>query len=220
MKYSFYVIDDLRLGYDPMGVKGWRFCSFLDWRAALKYYRSLPQSAVKELGITNGEVNAGLIRCLPLFRYDVTGEDVFQSDQFLRSPWRDDPAVAEVSHELVSRQNLRFCLSDGQIIPAPKPFPKRLKDKFLWGDQPGDHASAIKWIYVAGIGWLSPREYKRRASANHETYRYPLVLRYRVDAVNQKGQYESLEVTPWEFKQLEHRTKTCAHGNKTNKQEE
>lgn len=220
MKYSFYVVDDLRLGYDPLGVKGWRSCSFLDWKDALEYYRNLPLSVVKELGITDGEANVGLIRCLPLFQYDVAGEDVFLSDYFLNPLWRDEPLIAEVGHELVNRQNIRFCLLGEQIIPAPKPFPKRLKDKYLWGDRPGDYGSAIKWIYVAGVGWLSPGEFKRRYSTCGEEYRYPQVLHYKVDAVTIKGQYVSLEVTPWEFKKMEYRTKNRVRSNKNKKQEE
>ena len=55
MKLSYYTIDDLRLGYDPQGEKGWRVSRFLDLRDTLEQYRSLPDDAVKVIGISNGE---------------------------------------------------------------------------------------------------------------------------------------------------------------------
>lgn len=50
MRFSYYTIDDLRLGHDPRGVTGWRLSQFLHWRDALEHYRSLPDSQVKEVG--------------------------------------------------------------------------------------------------------------------------------------------------------------------------
>lgn len=54
MRISFYTIDDLRLGYDPKGVTGWRLSQFLDWRDALEHYWSLSGAKVKEFGLSNG----------------------------------------------------------------------------------------------------------------------------------------------------------------------
>ena len=42
MRLSFYTIDDLRLGYDPKGVTGWRLSQFLNWRDALSITGTCP----------------------------------------------------------------------------------------------------------------------------------------------------------------------------------
>ena len=65
MKLSYYTIDDLRLGYDPQGKNGWRISRFLDLRDTLEQYRSLPDDAVKVIGISNGEQDVELVRRLP-----------------------------------------------------------------------------------------------------------------------------------------------------------
>lgn len=217
MKYSFYVIDDLRLGYAPMGVKGWRYCSFLDQKQALDYYRQLPKSVVKELGLTDGETFTGLMRCVPLFSYDTVGEDVLLTDAYKSGKWGEREMLIEIGQKLVSSQDIRFCLDEEQLIPSPKPIPTKLNDKYLWGDKPGDHKSAIKWIYVGGVGWIAPSEFQRRYPANSRSYHYPMVLQYRVDAVNANGHYESLEVTPWEYRHLEQQTQKRVRINKNNK---
>ncbi len=42
MKLSYYTVDDLRLGYDPKGITGWRLSQFLSLKDALAHYMSLP----------------------------------------------------------------------------------------------------------------------------------------------------------------------------------
>ena len=54
MRFSYYTIDDLRLGHDPRGVTGWRLSQFLHWRDALEHYRNLPY-----IGILKPEVYGG-----------------------------------------------------------------------------------------------------------------------------------------------------------------
>lgn len=214
MKISYYTIDDLRLGHDPQGVTGWRLSQFLDWRDALAHYNSLPKSIVKELGVTNGTQVLNLIRCLPVAPDSLTGEDVLAADYLTLPAWKDEPMVLEVARELVSSLNIRYCLDHDRIIPAPAPLPENLTGAFLWGSKPGDCVSAIRWIYVAGAGWLSPSELKRRYPAANRAFHYPLVLKYRVDTVTESGQYAPQEVTPWDYKHLEQRTKQRACSNK------
>ena len=207
MKYSYYVIDDLRLGYDPKGVTGWRFCSFLSFEAAIKHYSNLPLSVVKEFGLTNGEDRIGIVRCVRLFPDDISGEDVLMTEAFKHPVWREEPMLVDIGREAVDALGIRYCLDDNRIIPAPKSETKHATDKFLWPDKPGDYKSAIKWIYVAGVGWVSPAEFERRYSVTGRDYRYPLVLKFKVDTFTRKGRYKFSEVTPWAYHQLEQNTK-------------
>lgn len=214
MKLSFYTVDDLRLGHDPKGVTGWRLSRFLDWRDALAQYRNLPKSTVKELGLTDGVRVLSLVCCLPLFPNDRAGEDVLAADYLSLPAWKDEPMVLDAARELVSSLKIRYCLDRDRIIPAPEKLPAHLAKSFLWCGRPEDCASAIRWVYVAGTGWLSPAELKRRYPFASRTFRYPLVLKYRVDTVTESGQFVPQEVTPWDYKHLEQRTKQRACSNK------
>lgn len=214
MKCSFYVIDDLRLGYDPTGVTGWRFLHFLDWADALVRYRSLPASGVKELGLSNGDQKVSLVQCLPCVPHGSDGEDILVGDYFVSNRGQEDLEITEIAQELVEKLKIRYWKDGSQIVPAPKPMSEYLKDKYLWGDKPGDWASAVKWVYVAGIGWISPSKLQELYPTPGKEYRYPLILKYRADGVTDRGKYAPLELTPWEYKQLAHRTKKRIDQNK------
>ena len=99
MKLSYYTIDDLRLGYDPQGEKGWRQSCFLDFRDTLEQYRSLPDDAVKVIGVSNGEQELQLVRRLPVD--PGTWENVLVLD-FLAPPlWKKEEGVIHLARELV-----------------------------------------------------------------------------------------------------------------------
>lgn len=109
MKLSYYTIDDLRLGYDPQGEKGWRVFRFLDLRDALEQYRSLPDDAVKVIGVSNGEQELQLVRRLPVDTG--TWENVLVLD-FLALPlWKKEEGVIVSARELVDALDIRWCLS-------------------------------------------------------------------------------------------------------------
>lgn len=101
MKLSYYTIDDLRLGYDPQGEKGWRISRFLDLRDALEQYRSLPDDAVKVIGVSNGEQDVELVRRLTVDTGSVVQENVLVLD-FLALPlWKKEEGVIVSARELV-----------------------------------------------------------------------------------------------------------------------
>ena len=102
MNVSYYTIDDIRLGYDPKGVTGWRLSQFLTFEDALKHYRELPASRVKAFGLTDGVHQLELVRCVPLFRYDREGECVLGSDYREFPLWRN---VAQAKKEWETRMN-------------------------------------------------------------------------------------------------------------------
>lgn len=198
MRLSYYTIDDLRLGYDPRGVTGWRLSQFLDWRDALEHYRSLPDSQVKEFGLSNGMQVLQLVRCLSLFPTDRTGYDILLTDSIVQPFWRAETQAVEAAQAAAEFLGIRFCLDGDQIIPTPKPLPERLKDACL-----RNNVSEVKRVYTAGVGWLSPEDLKRQYRGAGRTYHYPLVLKYLVDIVTGNGQTRTEEVTPWEYRWLE-----------------
>lgn len=197
MRLSFYTIDDLRLGHDPRGVTGWRLSQFLHWRDALEHYRSLPDSQVKEFGLTNGMQVLRLVRCLPLFPTDRTGYDILLTDDIVQPFWRAETQAAETAKTAAELLGIRFCLAGEQIVPAPKPLPEQLKGACL-----RDDGSEVKRAYAAGEGWLTPEDLKRRYRGAGRTYHYPLVLKYLVDIVTGDGRTRTEEVAPWEYRWL------------------
>lgn len=202
MNISYYTIDDLRLGYDSRGIDGWRLCQFLSLDDALEHYQSLPTSAVKSLGLTDGIHPLELVRCLPLFPDDHEGEDVLASDHRTFPLWRDKEEAARATEVCMERCDLRYTLCGNMIAPVPTPegLAKALRGSYLWLDAKGDERSAIRWVYVAGRGWVSP------SSLQSCPDRLPLVLKYRADGISKEGAYLSLEVAPWEYQLLLRRT--------------
>lgn len=71
--------------------------------------------------------------------------------------------------------------------------------KYLWPDVPGNPASALRWVYLAGKGW-------RPHGARGAPAVLPLVLKVRADGITDKGDYRPLELEPWEFRLLARRT--------------
>ena len=206
MKLSYYTIDDLRLGYDPQGKNGWRMSRFLDFQDALEQYCSLPDDAVKVIGISNGEQDVELARRLPVSAG--TWENVLVLD-FLALPlWKKEEGVIVSARELMDALDVRWCLSVDRLVPLTdeKTLSKRLKGKYLWPDVPGIPESAIRWLYLSGTGWISPTELKRRYSAPEQSFHYPVITKYRVDGITADGTFAPLEVSHWEYLMLARRT--------------
>lgn len=216
MNLSYYTIDDLRLGYDPEGNTGWRQSQFLDCRDALELFRSLPDTRVKALGLSNGDQEVELVRRLPVDTGVVTQENVLVLDFLALPPWKKEEGVIRLARELVSELNIRFCLAADRLVPAPdeKPSNQYLKGKYLWPDVPDIPESAVRWLYLSGTGWVSPGELKRRFPTPEQTFRYPVITKYKVDGVTASGSFIPLELTHWEYKLLEHRTKERLNQNK------
>ena len=146
---------------------------------------------------------------------DREGEDVMVL-RFLDFPiWKSDPNVMPIAQELASRLHIRYCLFRRCIIPVPDrdKLPRSLRNKFLWPDVPGDFNTAAQWIYVAGAGRLSPAEFKRRYG-DGSAFVYPLVVHISAFGVDKRGNYHSLQVSPWEFHQLVKRSKERISQNK------
>ena len=203
---QFYVVDNLWKGTLDIH----HFRSLPD---AIRAYRTLPAANQKALGLQRGTDSIDLVQCLPLFPHDREGEDVMTL-RFLEFPlWKSDPQVMEMARELASRLHIRYCLYRHCIIPAPDrdKLPRALRDRYLWPDEPGDFATAAQWIYVAGVGRLSAREFKSRYTG---TAFYPLVVHIGAHGMDSRGNYKALQVTPWEFHLLARRSKERLDQNK------
>lgn len=209
MKLSYYTIDDLRLGYDSQGEHGWRQSQFLDWRDALVHYRSLPDGNVKVFGVSNGDQSLELVRHVFTGLDSAGQEDVLVLD-FLGLPlWKKEEAVIRLAKELAAQLDIRYCLTVDRLVfpPAGKSSSQWLKGKYLWPDIPNIPESTIRWLYLAGTGWISPTELKRRCPEPERTFRYPVITKYRVDGVTADGAFVPLDLSHWEYKLLEHRTR-------------
>ena len=62
--------------------------------------------------------------------------------------------------------------------------------KYLWPDVPGNPASALRWVYLAGKGWLAPTVLEEHPAV------LPLVLKVWADGITDKGDYRPLELEP------------------------
>ena len=204
MELSFYTINDLRLGCNPNGRPSWRLSQFLNWADALEHYCSLPETSVKSLGVTNGEQALELVRCLPLFPDDPSGEDMLVLDLLELPLWNKDKRVVSLARELVEILDIHRCLAADRIVPAPSsqdlvPPPE---DELLWPDA----SNAVRLIYAAGTGWLSPKELTRRFLDSGKIFRYPYILKYQANVVTPDGVCVPLELSYWDYRTLKRRT--------------
>ncbi len=206
---QFYVVDNLWKG--TLDIHHFRSLS-----DAIRAYRTLPAANQKALGLQRGTDSIDLVQCLPLFPNDREGEDVMTL-RFLEFPlWKSDPQVMEMARDLASRLHIRYCLYRHCIIPAPDrdKLPRALRDRYLWPDEPGDLNTAAQWLYVAGAGRLSAAEFKRRFRASQDAAQYPLVTHISAHGMYGRGNYKSLQVSPWEFHLLARRSQERLDQNK------
>lgn len=210
MNISYYTIDDMSLGPSRLFRKGWKLERFQTLEEALAHYRTLSATRNKMLGLTDGTHVLELVECLPIFPDDQEGEDVLASDHRAFPLWENEPEAARATDLCVSILHLRY-IKDGDIlvpIPSSDSLSKLLQDKYLWLNIAGDEMSAIRWVNVAGRGWVSLSVLKSI------TMPRPLVLKYWADGITEQGSYLSLRVEPWEYKLLLRRTLERREKNK------
>ena len=132
------------------------------------------------------------------------GEDVLAAEQGEPLPtWADTTEARQAVRTCVEALGLRYQIEGKILAPIPvnkKQRRKKLAGKYLWPDVPGNPASALRWVYLAGKGWLAPTVLKEHAAV------FPLVLKVRADGITDKGDYRPLELEPWEFRLLARRT--------------
>ena len=188
MNLHYYTMDDLRLGRSGFLQKGWTVRQRPELGEALAHYRGIPITKRKVLGLTDGFHVLELVKNVPLFPDDPEGEDVL---------------ARQAVRTCVEALGLRYQIEGKILAPIPvnkKQRRKKLAGKYLWPDVPGNPASALRWVYLAGKGWLAPTVLKESAAV------LPLVLKVRADGITDKGDYRPLELEPWEFRLLARRT--------------
>ena len=204
MSVAYYTMDDLRLGRGGFLRKGWTIRQFPELEEALEHYRGIPITKRKVLGVTDGFHVLELVKNVPLLPKDEDGEDVLALELGEPLPqWADIPEGRQVVRTCVEALGLRYQMEGKILAPIPrnkKQRRKKLAGKYLWPDVPGNPASALRWVYIAGKGWLAPTVLKEPAAVP------PLVLKVRADGVTANGDYRPLELEPWEFRLLARRT--------------
>lgn len=200
---TFYTIDDLRLGQRRSDGPGWQLSEFGRQSEAFHHYRSLDAGKIKVLGVTNGVQALDLVRCVPIFPEDKTGEDVLVMDYIHLSVWCKNIAVVQLAQECIEAFRIRYGLHQFTLFPLRQKNEKRVaRKKFKLINVEGSD-SPIRWIYVAGVGWLSSPEFKKRYfPPKNGGFNYPMIMKYRVDAVNKDGRILLLEIAPRDFERM------------------
>ena len=197
MSMTYYTVDDLRPGRSGWGVK--RFSTLND---AISHYRTLPMDGARVLGMADDTHAYELIRCVRLFPGDAQGEDVLAADYRHGGLVKKNAALKDALDVCLESLRPRFLLEPERLIPVPqrKKLRKELREALLWQGYEENYESAIRSVFVGGVGWLSPQDVKKQRQL-------PLVLRYRVDGMTKDGAYLSLEVEPWEYDLLLEQTR-------------
>ena len=201
---TYYTMDDLRLGQGSLLCKGRSQEPVQTRDVAVEHYRGIPITKRKVLGLTDGFHVLELVKNVPLLLGDPEGEDVLASELGEPLPqWADTPEARQAVRTCLEALGLRYQIEGKILAPIPvnkKQRRKKLAGKYLWPDVPGNPASALRWVYLAGKGWLAPTVLKESAAV------LPLVLKVRADGITDKGDYRPLELEPWEFRLLARRT--------------
>ena len=190
MCMTYYTVDDLRPGRP-----GWDVRQFSALAEAIDHYRTLPMDGVRVLGMADDAHAYELIRCVRLFPGDAQGEDVLSADYRRSGLTKKDAALKVALDGCLETLRPRFLLEPERLVPVPQSGKLRgdLQEALLWQGYEENYESAIRSVFVGGVGWISPQDVKKQRHL-------PLVLSYRVDGMSKDGAYLSLELEPWEYK--------------------
>ena len=197
MCMTYYTVDDLRPGRH-----GWDVRQFSSLNDAIPHYQSLSMDGTRVLGMADDAHAYELIRCVRLFPGDAQGEDVLSTDYRRSGLTKKNAALKNALDICLESLRPRFLLEPEHLIPIPqhKKPRKELREALLWQGYEENYDSAIRSVFVGGVGWISPQDVEKQRQL-------PLVLRYRVDGMTKDGAYLSLEVEPWEYDLLLEQTR-------------
>ena len=197
-RLSFYVVDDLRLDTECRTIN--RFLSLQD---ALARYQLLPEGTAKELGVTDGRSTLRLIRQAALFPGEGVWKNVLITEQISCAPWRSSQAILRIARECASALNIRYCLEHGCLIPKPIAPPHEPRQEILG-------RLTVRRAYLAGLGWLSIDQLKRRFPDENGVFTFPLVLKYLVN-IQTDSCSQPVKLSHWELRQLEFHAANLNH---------
>ena len=154
------------------------------------------------MGIIDGRYELEIVRCVPLFKYDTEGENILASDHKQYPFWANRPEIDQAVQTCRKELRLRYLLYPDAIMPIPKSeqLPDEHSNLYLNLSSHCARDNAVRQVYIAGVGWVPPRKWKRRAS------RLPLILKFQVDGLTEDGVSVSLNIEPWEYDLLVRRT--------------
>lgn len=192
---TYYVIEDF-LNEDTQDTAPF---TLLD--RAIRAYRLLLSNRTKALRVRRESEYIDLLQCLPTTPHDPVGEDALVLDFLDRPDWRSDRAVMLAARTLADKLHIRYCLFRGCLLPVPvtDKLPRNLVDKRLWESVPGNPLSSVRWIDVAGVGRLSPAEFRRRYLSENCAISPPLVMRLTAFLRHGNGRCKTHKLLPWEF---------------------
>lgn len=135
LEWTFYTVGDLRLLQRYPGDLHSRPKLFQTYADAVEEYKRIPSSSVRVFGIVHGHHVCDLVRCLPLFPDDLSGENVLMADILRYPAWQCQPELILIANHLARELPIRYYLQSGCIFPAPKPgqFPDPLFGATLCG---------------------------------------------------------------------------------------
>ena len=143
-----------------------------------------------------------LIRCVRLFPGDAQGEDVLSADYRRSGLTKKNADLKSALDICLETLHPRFLLEPERLVPVPqrRKLREELREALLWQGYKENYDSAIRSVFVGGVGWISPQDVEKQRQL-------PLVLNYRVDGMSKDGSYLSLELEPWECDLLLEQTK-------------
>lgn len=197
MCMTYYTVDDLRPGRP-----GWDVRQFSALAEAIDHYRTLPMDGTRVLGIADDAHVYELIRCVRLFPGDAQGEDVLAADYWRSGLTKKNANLKAALDTCLETLRPRFLLEPERLVPIPQSgkLQEELREALLWQGYEENYESAIRSVFVEGVGWISPQDVKKQRQL-------PLVLSYRIDCMTKDGAYLSLELEPWEYDLLLEQTK-------------
>ena len=197
MCMTYYTVDDLRPGRP-----GWDVRQFSVLAEAIDYYQTLLMDGTRVLGMADDTHTYELIRCVRLFPGDAQGEDVLAADYWRSGLMKKNATLKATLDTCVETLRPRFLLELERLVPVPQSGKLReeLREALLWQGYEENYESAIRSVFVEGVGWISPQDANKQRQL-------PLVLSYRVDGMTRDGAYISLELEPWEYDLLLEQTK-------------
>ena len=163
MCMTYYTVDDLRPGRP-----GWDVRQFSALAEAIDHYRALPMNGGRVLGMADDAHAYELIRCVRLFPGDAQGEDALAADYRRSGLTKKNAALKNALNVCLEALHPRFLLEPERLVPVPQR--RKLRGALLWQGYEENYDSAIRSVFVGGVGWISPQDVKKQRQL-------PLVLK-------------------------------------------
>ena len=159
MCMTYYTVDDLRPGRP-----GWDVRQFSALAEAIDHYRTLPMDGARVLGMADDAHAYELIRCVRLFPGDAQGEDVLSADYRRSGLTKKNADLKSALDICLETLHPRFLLEPERLVPVPqrRKLREELREALLWQGYKENYDSAIRSVFVGGVGWISPQDVEKQ----------------------------------------------------------